>query len=92
MVDWNKNNILKIAGVFVFIILLGVYMYGIPVPVESPYVQLEIASEKIFFNVGDTVFQQYLIRNQMPFPIRINLTKDNEIISYQLENITEKRC
>ncbi len=89
MVDLNKSNFLKIVGVLMLITLIGINTYGIPVPMESPFVRLEIVSEKNWYNVGESLMQQYLIRNQMPFPIQLTFTKNMTYNPVILENTTQ---
>ncbi len=89
MVDLNKDNIIKITGVFVLIILLGVYTYGVSVPFESPFVKLEIRSEKDVYNLGENSKQEFLVRNQMPFPVKLTFTKNITINYLILENTTQ---
>jgi len=86
MVDLNKRNILILTSVSVFIILYGINYYGISVPVEIPYVQLEIVSEKSEYIVGETTTQRYLLRNQMPFPIKLTFNTNMTIHYVILEN------
>jgi len=64
-------------------------MYGVSVPFESPFVRLEISSEKDVYYVGEHMEQEFLVRNQMPFPIQLTFTKKITINYLILENTTQ---
>ena len=45
-------------------------------PMKEPFVKLEISVEKDTYRVGEDVQAQFLLRNMMPFPIRIRFNSD----------------
>lgn len=73
---YSKRNLpllLGIIGLFSIIIING---NGIPVPMKEPFVKLEISVEKDTYRVGEDVQAKFLLRNMMPFPIRIRFNSN----------------
>ena len=68
----NLTLLLGIIGLF-SIVIIGI---GIPVPIKEPFVKLEILVEKETYRVGEDVQAQFLLRNMMPFSIRIKFTSN----------------
>ena len=71
----NLTLLLGIIGLFSIVIING---NGIPVPIKEPFVKLEILVEKETYRIGENVQAQFLLRNMMPFSIRIKF-KSNVI-------------
>ena len=69
----NLPLLLGIIGLFSIVIIFG---NGVPVPLKEPFVKLEILVEKETYRVGEDVQAQFLLRNMMPFPIRIKFTSN----------------
>jgi len=70
-----------IKFVFIFLIM-GAHWFnikGVTVPTSEPYVKFEIVTERETYYVGEVAQAKFLIRNMMPFPIRIVITEDIEI-------------
>ena len=68
---FSKRNLpllLGIIGLFSIVIIFG---NGVPVPIKEPFVKLEVLVEKDKYRVGEYVQAQFLLRNMMPFPIKI---------------------
>jgi len=72
---FTKRNLtlLGIIGLFSIVIING---NGVPVPIKEPFVKLEILVEKETYRVGEYVQAQFLLRNMMPFSIRIKFTSN----------------
>jgi hypothetical protein len=69
----NLTLLLGIIGLFSIVIING---NGIPVPIKEPFVKLEILVEKETYRIGEDVQAQFLLRNMMPFSIRIKFKSD----------------
>jgi hypothetical protein len=66
---FTKRNLMSLGIIALFsIVIIGT---GIPVPIKEPFVKLEILVEKETYRVGEDVQAQFLLRNMMPFSIRI---------------------
>ena len=64
--------------VFIFL-LMGAHWFnvkGVTVPTSEPNVKFEIVTERETYYVGEVAQAKFLIRNMMPFPIRIVITED----------------
>ena len=74
LVDFIKEH--KIALTLISLIFLGLWAYqeGVPVPTSEPFVKFEIVTESDTYYLGERVPAQFLIRNLMPFPVRIEIT------------------
>ena len=72
---FTKRNLtlLGIIGLFSIVIING---NGVPVPIKEPFVKLDILVEKETYRVGEDVQAQFLLRNMMPFSIRIKFKSD----------------
>jgi hypothetical protein len=72
---FTKRNLtlLGIIGLFSIVIING---NGVPVPIKEPFVKLDILVEKETYRVGEDVQAQFLLRNMMPFSIRIKFTSN----------------
>jgi hypothetical protein len=72
---FTKRNLtlLGIIGLFSIVIING---NEVPVPIKEPFVKLEILVEKETYRVGEEVQAQFLLRNMMPFSIRIKFKSD----------------
>ena len=69
----NFTLLLGIIGLFSIVIIIG---NGVPVPIKEPFVKLEILVEKETYRVGEDVQAQFLLRNMMPFSIRIKFASN----------------
>jgi hypothetical protein len=71
---FTKRNLtlLGIIGLFSIVIIGN----GVPVPIKEPFVKLEVLVEKETYRVGEYVQARFLLRNMMPFPIRIKFTSN----------------
>ena len=74
LIDFIQEH--KRALTLISLIFLGLWAYleGVPVPTGEPYVKFEIITERDTYYVGESVPAQFLIRNLMPFPVRIEIT------------------
>ena len=50
--------------------------HGVTVPASEPFVKFEITTERETYYLGEVPNAKYLIRNMMPFPIRLVITED----------------
>ena len=76
MGDGNKRTELKTLTVIVLLgILTATYIIGIPVPACRPYVEPQILLERDSYHLGEIVRANFVLKNNMPFPVRVTLTE-----------------
>ena len=66
-------------GFSLVILLVTAYWlnyHGVTVPASEPFVKFEIFTERETYHLGEVPQAKFLIRNMMPFPIRIIITED----------------
>lgn len=73
---FTKRNLAFLLGIIGLFSVITIYGNGILVPVKEPFVKLEIVVEKDTYRVGEDVQAKFLLRNMMPFPIRLKFVSD----------------
>lgn len=73
---FTKRNLVFLLGIIGLFSVIIIYGNGILVPVREPFVNLEIVVEKDTYRVGEEVKAKFLLKNMMPFPVRINFNSD----------------
>ena len=73
---FTKRNLAFLLGIIGLFSVITIYGNGIPVPVKEPFVKLEIVVEKDTYRVGEDVQAKFLLRNMIPFPIRLKFESD----------------
>ena len=72
----DKRTELKTISVIVLMgILTATYITGVPVPACRPYVEPQIWLERDSYHLGESVMANYVLKNNMPFPVKVTLTE-----------------
>ena len=71
----NRTELKSITVIVLVGILAATYIIGVPVPACRPYVEPQIWLERDIYHVGESVRANVVLKNNMPFPVRVTLTE-----------------